>query len=88
MKPIALAQRRAADKFNGTFPLFEEERRFAANQKELYLRKGLFRMTYIRKMPNLASGITALYAADNPSANAFRVSTGSRIPSSQSLAVE
>ncbi len=43
---------------------------------------------YIRKMPYFASGIGALYAAEIPSASACRVSTGSRMPSSQSRAVE
>ncbi len=44
--------------------------------------------TYIRKMPNLAGGIGALDAADRPSASAVRVSSGSRMPSSHSRAVE
>src|SRR5215210_9540621 len=43
---------------------------------------------YMRNTPNLGSGIGALKAADRPSASACRVSAGSRIPSSHSLAVE
>ena len=45
-------------------------------------------IAYIRKTPNFASGIGALYAADSPSASASRVRAGSRMPSSHSRAVE
>jgi hypothetical protein len=44
--------------------------------------------SHIRKMPNLVSGIGAFNAAEIPSASTRRVSAGSMIPSSQSLAVE
>src|SRR5215211_8344148 len=43
---------------------------------------------YIRKMPNVVSGIGAFSAAERPSASTRRVSSGSMIPSSQSRAVE
>ena len=43
---------------------------------------------YILKTPNVVSGIGALTLAEIPSASTLRVSTGSTIPSSQSLAVE
>ena len=46
------------------------------------------RAAHIRKMPNRVSGIGASSAAEIPSASARRVSSGSRIPSSQSRAVE
>ena len=46
------------------------------------------RRSYMRKTPNLGSASGALHAADRPSASAWRVSAGSRIPSSQSRAVE
>ena len=46
------------------------------------------RAAHIRKMPKRVSGIGASSAAEIPSARARRVSSGSRIPSSQSLAVE
>src|SRR5581483_9264718 len=44
--------------------------------------------SYIRKTPNVVSGIGALRAAASPSARTRRVSSGSMIPSSQSRAVE
>ena len=43
---------------------------------------------YIRKTPNRASATGALNAAESPSASASRVRAGSRMPSSQSRAVE
>src|SRR6266545_1950255 len=43
---------------------------------------------HIRKMPNVVSAIGAFSAAEIPSASTRRVSSGSMIPSSQSLAVE
>ena len=43
---------------------------------------------YIRKTPNVVSGIGAFSAAEMPSASTRRVSSGSMIPSSQSRAVE
>ena len=43
---------------------------------------------HIRKMPNRVSGIGASSAAEIPRASTRRVSSGSRIPSSQSRAVE
>ena len=43
---------------------------------------------YIRKIPKVVSGIGALSAAEIPRAITLRVSTGSRIPSSQRRAVE
>jgi hypothetical protein len=46
------------------------------------------RTAYIRKTPNVVSGIGALSAAEIPNASTRRVSSGSMIPSSQSRAVE
>ena len=43
---------------------------------------------YIRKTPNVVSGIGALSAAARPSASTRRVSSGSMMPSSHSRAVE
>jgi hypothetical protein len=43
---------------------------------------------YIRKTPNVVSGIGAFSAAEIPRARTRRVSSGSMIPSSQSRAVE
>ena len=43
---------------------------------------------HIRKTPNFGSGIGAFSAIDSPSASAGLVSTGSRMPSSHSRAVE
>src|SRR5215212_3227682 len=43
---------------------------------------------YIRNTPYFVSAVGALAAAERPSASAIRVSAGSRMPSSQSRAVE
>src|SRR4029453_8963702 len=43
---------------------------------------------YIRKTPKRGAAIGAFHAADNASASASRVSTGSRMPSSHNRAVE
>jgi hypothetical protein len=45
-------------------------------------------VVHIRNTPNFAGGIGALNAAEIPSASASRVFAGSRMPSSQSRAVE
>ena len=45
-------------------------------------------LDHIRNTPNFASGIGALNAAESPRASAWRVCTGSRMPSSHSRAVE
>jgi hypothetical protein len=45
-------------------------------------------LAYIRKTPNVVSGIGAFRLAAIPSARTFLVSSGSMIPSSQSRAVE
>ena len=47
-----------------------------------------FRNVYIRKMPNVVSGMGAFSAAEMPRASTCLVSSGSMIPSSQSRAVE
>jgi DNA-directed RNA polymerase specialized sigma24 family protein len=45
-------------------------------------------LSYMRKTPKVVSGIGAFRLAEIPSASTRRVSSGSRMPSSQSRAVE